>query len=73
MSYYKTQMMVYDIIDKQIKTTLELQGSLNINQMVLDISRNHPIGIRAIKQRIELYVECNKDHLMVLDGEVMIR
>jgi hypothetical protein len=73
MSYYKTQMMVFGIIDKQIKATLEANGSLKINQMVFDMTRNHPIGAGAVKKRIELYVECNKDRLMILDGEVMLK
>lgn len=72
-NYYKTQMMVFEMIDKRIKTTLETKGTLNINQLILDMTRNHPIGAGAIKKRIELYVECNKEHLMIIDNEVMLR
>ena len=73
MSYYKTQMIVFDKIDQQIKNTIANGSNLNIKQMVLDLTRNYPVSPKAVENRIKLYVEVNKDHIMILDGEVMLK
>lgn len=71
-NYYQELMLVNNAIDNRIKKQVIEDGqSLNIDFFVLEFTRMHPVSEKKVRSRISLFVEVNKDKVMILDGEVM--
>lgn len=69
-SHYKTQMIVFQDIDKRLIKISNNKNSESINSMILDYTKRFPISGRAVEKRINSFVQEHNDILQIIDGVV---
>jgi hypothetical protein len=65
-------MIAFEKIDERISQTLSNGSILNIDLLVLDITKLYPISPRAVEKRVQLYVSANKDNIEIIGREVRL-
>lgn len=69
-SFYTMQMIAFGKIDERISTTIKAGSSVNVAELILDITRNFPVSQKAVSRRVDLYVKAHCDEVELVNGEV---
>ena len=70
-NFYELQKTVCNLVDERLEEVISKDSSLNINRFVYNLTKVHAVSTKFILKRIDMFVELNKDNVVILDGEVI--
>lgn len=72
-SFYRSQLLANQEIDKQFKTSLENGNELNIPLLILNITSRFEVGEKQVTKRINILVSAYEDKVRLRGDYVVFK